>query len=153
MSVPNTTTFSLQDVVNEIVPETNDLVNCFDNAFESSFDPLYKGNKDNLLNFRNYRSPYIVLSYDSLTFDGLGDPCISGTINVTSNTTWTATSSKTFITLDPTSGSGNDVIDITCSSNPNPAIRTAVITVKNVSLYAVEDTCNVSQSASGGACD
>lgn len=54
MGVPNTNTFTLQDVVDEINPTTDDLAQCFTNAIAYKFDPLYEGNKDNLLNFRNY---------------------------------------------------------------------------------------------------
>ncbi len=54
MAVPNTNTFSLQDVVDEINPTTDDLVDCFADAVASKFDPAYSGSKDNLLNFRNY---------------------------------------------------------------------------------------------------
>ena len=43
MAVPNTTTFTLQD-----------LVDCFADATSSSFDSNYSGSKNNLLNFRNY---------------------------------------------------------------------------------------------------
>lgn len=54
MAVPNTTTFSLQDVVDEVNPTTDDLVDCFADSTDAYFDSLYKGSKDNLYNFRNY---------------------------------------------------------------------------------------------------
>ena len=54
MAIPDTTTFSLQDVVTEINPTTDDLVDCFADAVSGSFDPSYSGSKNNLLNFRNY---------------------------------------------------------------------------------------------------
>ena len=56
MAVPNTTTFDLQDVVDEVNPSSNDLVACFAAANDDYFNPLYEGNKDNLLNFRDYGS-------------------------------------------------------------------------------------------------
>jgi len=57
LSVPNTTTFTLQDVVNVVVPTTNDLVDCFADAVTSKYDPLYDGPPlNNLLNFRNYNA-------------------------------------------------------------------------------------------------
>jgi len=55
-AVPNTTTFSLQDVVDIVQPAENSLAGCFNNAIESKFDPLYSGNKNELLNFRNYNN-------------------------------------------------------------------------------------------------
>ena len=54
MAVPNTTTFTLQDVVDEINPTTDDLVDCFADANASGFDATYEGSKNQLLNFRNY---------------------------------------------------------------------------------------------------
>lgn len=60
MAVPNTNTFSLQDVVDEVNPTTDDLVDCFAYAVASKFDSTYEGSKDRLSNFRNYDS-------DSLT--------------------------------------------------------------------------------------
>ncbi len=57
MAVPDTNTFSLQDVVDEftkVVPPPDDLVDCFANANANAFDPAYEGSKDRLSNFRNY---------------------------------------------------------------------------------------------------
>jgi len=54
MAVPNTTNFTLQDVVDEINPAADTLTNCFADAISSSFDSNYSGDKNNLLNFRNY---------------------------------------------------------------------------------------------------
>ena len=53
-NIPDTTTFTLQNVVDIITPTTNDLVDCFSDATDAFFDYNYKGDKDNLLNFRNY---------------------------------------------------------------------------------------------------
>ena len=54
MGVPNTATFELQDVVDEVNPTTDDLVDCFADAVASKFDSSYEGSKNQLLNFRNY---------------------------------------------------------------------------------------------------
>jgi len=54
MAIPDTNTFSLQDVVTEINPTTDDLVDCFADSVDGNFDVLYKGSKNQLLNFRNY---------------------------------------------------------------------------------------------------
>jgi hypothetical protein len=56
MAVPNTTTFSLQDVVNEVNPTTDDLEDCFADSIPAYFDPNYSGNTDSLYNFRNYNA-------------------------------------------------------------------------------------------------
>ena len=55
MGVPNTTTFTLQNVVDEIDNDDN-LVGCFNDATASYFDSSYEGSKNQLLNFRNYGS-------------------------------------------------------------------------------------------------
>ena len=57
MSVPNNTTFNLQQVTTEIYGDTNsgrNLDDCFDDAALNKFDISYRGNLDSLLNFRNY---------------------------------------------------------------------------------------------------
>jgi len=50
--VPDTNTFSLQDVVN--VVGGSSLSAAFTNSVDSYFDSTYKGSKNNLYNFRNY---------------------------------------------------------------------------------------------------
>ena len=56
MSVPNTTTFTFQDVTTEVYSDINvgrNLVSAFVDA-TGTFDPSYVGSKNQLLNFRNY---------------------------------------------------------------------------------------------------
>ena len=61
MAVPDTNTFTLQDVVNDLNPATDDLVACFAIAVMSYFDGNYNPNTygefNNLYNFRNYGPP------------------------------------------------------------------------------------------------
>ena len=53
--VPNTTTFTLADVVAAVLPSSNDLQECFDDAIDDAFDSTYgPGDKSNLLQFINY---------------------------------------------------------------------------------------------------
>jgi len=53
--VPNTTDFSLADVIAAVLPSSNDLQECFNDAVDDAFDSTYgPGNKSNLLQFRNY---------------------------------------------------------------------------------------------------
>lgn len=56
MAVPNTNTFSLQNVVTEIGlgGSKANLVDCFINANSSGFVSAYAGAKDRLSNFRGY---------------------------------------------------------------------------------------------------
>ncbi len=53
--VPNTTTFTLADVVAAVLPSKDDLQECFDDSVDGAFDSTYgPGDKSNLLQFRNY---------------------------------------------------------------------------------------------------
>jgi hypothetical protein len=65
-SVPDTTTFNLQNVTT--IVGVNNLSGCFTYAPDAYFDPAYKGYKNNLLNFRNYQEPYINCSPTSVVF-------------------------------------------------------------------------------------
>ena len=53
MGVPDTTTFTLQNVVDVVNPTTDDLVDCFSDASALKFDPAYSSNVG-MLKFRNY---------------------------------------------------------------------------------------------------
>ncbi len=53
-SVPDTDKFSLQDVVDVVNPKADNLTLCFNTSTSKYFDDKYVGNKDSLLNFRNY---------------------------------------------------------------------------------------------------
>lgn len=53
--VPNTTDFSLADVKAAVLPSSDDLQECFNDAVDDAFDSTYgPGDKSNLLQFRNY---------------------------------------------------------------------------------------------------
>ena len=55
MAVPDTNTFSLQDVVNEVNPTTNDLQDCINDAANGQYDSTYyTAPATSLLEFRNY---------------------------------------------------------------------------------------------------
>ena len=59
MAVPNTNTFTLQDVVNEINPTTDDLQDCINDAIEGNYDTNYFSSPaTSLLEFRNYGGAY-----------------------------------------------------------------------------------------------
>lgn len=70
MSVPDTTTFSLQDVINEINPTTDDLSDCVANAINGNYDPsYYTSPATSLLEFRNYGSVPVAWG-DSVIWNG-----------------------------------------------------------------------------------
>ncbi len=91
MGVPNTTTFTLQDVVTEVNPTTDDLNDCFSDADASYFNSAYEGSKNQLLNFRDYGSQNALTSFLSNT-SSPRNPC---TIT-SSNTTFYHNGSGTF---------------------------------------------------------
>jgi sugar lactone lactonase YvrE len=64
--VPNTETFSLQDIVDEVNPSSNDLNQCFIDAKADGFDPDYEENKDELDDFRNYCTPWYLHCFDNI---------------------------------------------------------------------------------------
>ncbi len=69
--VPDTASFSLQDVVDVIPGAQASLQDCFDDANADFFDPVYQGSKDSLLDFRNYGgSAEVWYSYDAGYGDG-----------------------------------------------------------------------------------
>mgnify|MGYP003660267232 FL=1 len=65
MAVPNTTTFTMDDVFDEV--GYLDLVTCFSNSVDSYFNPSYKGSKDRLSNFRDYKVTVTLTSFLSST--------------------------------------------------------------------------------------
>lgn len=60
--------------------------------------------------------------------------CLGGevSISVTSNTSWTASSSKNWATLSVSSGSGNGTITVTISKNTSLKADTAIVTLTTV---------------------
>ena len=71
MAVPDTTTFTLQDVVDEVNPTTDDLADCFTDANIFLFDPAYSSSVG-LLKFRNYNGGFRTAFSASTTSK---DPC------------------------------------------------------------------------------
>jgi len=54
IGVPNTTTFSLADVIAAVNPSSNDLQECFNDAVSNAFNATYDEDKDELDDFRDY---------------------------------------------------------------------------------------------------
>lgn len=107
MAVPNTTTFTLVNVCDELslTGSNRNLVQCFASAISGNFDPAYSGAKNNLLNFRNYgASGTISLSQSSINLGFSNTPVLVG---VTASAAWTTviTGSSGFFTISATSGS------------------------------------------------
>jgi len=79
MAVPDTTTFTLQNVVTEINPTTDDLADCFADAVAASFDSAYSGSKDRLSNFRNYGAVSLASFSTQTNPTTSGKPCGNST--------------------------------------------------------------------------
>ena len=70
------------------------------------------------------------VSPSSITIEGDGTSFYSKTFTVTTGVSWTASSSATWLTVSPASGTGNGTVTVTATPNPSStASRTAVITV------------------------
>ena len=76
--VPNTTDFTLADVIAAVLPSSNDLDECFTDAiagaFNTTYNPNSTGTNNNLLNFRDYGNDIAAqnLIYMAVTFT---NPC------------------------------------------------------------------------------
>jgi len=113
-TVPDTTTFSLQDVAN--VVGGSGLAESFANAVDVQFDPTYKGSKNNLLNFRNYdttRGGTYTLSINPTSRSGAGTFTV--TVTATAGNTWNASSGSYngWIHITGGSGTGNGSFSVT----------------------------------------
>ena len=68
----------------------------------------------------------LTVNPSSLSYTAAGE---SKTVTVTSNTSWTATSSANWLTVSPASGSNNGTITAVAAANTSSSQRTATITV------------------------
>lgn len=114
-SVPNTTTFTLQDVI-DVVGGTS-LTAAFANSTDAYFDASYKGSKNQLLNFRNYTVPTRSMTVSGVA--SVGDTCVGwsqgGTYYVTASEAWYCTTSNTPASNQgtyPTSGNAGSSIQV-----------------------------------------
>ncbi|WP_375587725.1 BACON domain-containing protein [Flagellimonas aurea] len=149
MAVPDTNTFSLNDVRVELgLGSTASLSACFNAAVETKFDDDYKGAKDRLSNFRNYGAfvPLLSVSPTSRTVSASSG---SFTVTVTSNTQWTVSESMSWITISGASGVNNDTFTVNYSTNSITQSRSGTITVTIVG-GGQSATINVTQSAATG---
>jgi len=102
--VPDTNTFSLQDVVNVVNPTTNDLQSCINDAIESYYDPTYyTPPATSLLEFRNYGAP--VETTETFTSSGTWT-CPTGVSNITAEVWGAGGSGGTGGAFNTTQGGG-----------------------------------------------
>ena len=72
----------------------------------------------------------------------------SKTVSVTSNTSWTATSSANWLTISPASGSNNGTITAVATANTSNSQRTTTITVSG---SGITRTISVTQAGTSGS--
>lgn len=149
MAVPDTTTFSLQDVVNAIgLQGLDSLQVCFDNANSSYFDPKYYVDGNDQLEFRNYGSHNLVESVSvSPSSYNAGNSGVSFTLNITVSpvgASWYILHPD-WITVNPLNGYGDGSTSVTVSYNDSGAVRTGTIRVYLDSNQLVHDNCVVDQ--------
>ena len=150
MAVPDTNSFTLQDVVDEVNPTTDDLVDCFNDADPAKFDATYEGSKDRLSNFRNYGAAPNSLSI-SPNSQGVGDSAGSFNLTITTNAAWSYSDDAIWLAPSSSSGVGNAVITISYSANGNVLSRTGTITITTTDgSPTLDDDCVVEQAGSGG---
>ncbi len=71
-----------EDILRLRQTPTDDLVDCFSDAIASYFNPAYEGNKDQLLNFRDYGSQNAFTAFLSNT-SSPRNPCSLTSSNAT----------------------------------------------------------------------
>jgi len=153
MAVPNTNTFSLNDVRNELgLGSTASLSACFAAASDSQFDATYKGAKDRLSNFRNYgATPFVPSLSISPGSKSVTSSANNFSIRVTSNTSWSVSDNASWVTFSPSSGSNNGSVSVSILANSGIG-RYATLTIGTT--YGgggnVTRSCIIEQSGSGG---
>ena len=108
------------------------------------YDVVYKVENGILIPQLN-SDPYLTVDKSSLSFDYSGS---SSTFSISSNVSWTVTSSATWCTVSPASGSNNGTVTVKVSENTTTADRSATITVTG---GGITRTISVTQGHNSGA--
>lgn len=151
MAVPNTTSFTFQDVTTEIYGDTNagrNLSSAFTDSDAAKFDPAY-GSKTmspkTLLGFRNYGAVTYYFSVDQDLFN-LDNTAQDIYINITTNYTSLSmsVSEPTWSSVSPTTGSGDTMLTVHVDANPGPGDR---VTFVSIDYGAGTKDCRINQAA------
>lgn len=153
MSVPNTNNFSLQDVIDEINPSSNDLATCFAEAIDSGFDSAYEGSKNSLLNFRNYTHQVKTITWtlvsnmptnnwkggfidssQALIVSNNGTNRLAKTFDGTNWTSQALSTSAGFTTLTPLGNSSSNYVAIPANSNTGARSTNSSSSWSNISI-------------------
>jgi hypothetical protein len=147
--VPDTTTFTLQDVTNEIYGNTNsgkNLVDCFEDAAAAGFDPSYEGSKNSLLNFRNYD-----LITESFSFTTTENGVISvypeNNVNDHLDLTWVSTgsvvSSGSTNTINLTGNTTSTTVTVMVYFRPNQIFGSLSLSSKSITSFDVSSNSDL----------
>jgi hypothetical protein len=149
-TVPDTNTFTLDNVRFAVGAGYVTLADCFAYADPTYFDPNYSGSKNSLLNFRNYHPPVgASLSIDNQLVEFNTTPVnaicygYSRTINVTCSGSWNVTRSDIWFNCSPVGGTGNGSVLVTCQKGVSG--RSGTLTF--ASSGAPSQVCTVAQDA------
>ena len=85
---------------------------------------------------------YANVDRDNINF---GSDSGTTTINISSNVSWTATTDDSWLTFNPTSGSGSTVLSISAAANTSTESRTGYIYIRKTSNNALLHTITVKQ--------
>lgn len=120
---------SLTDVIAEITGLQSSLQDCVDDSNSDGFNISYGTPPiTSLAEFRGYNHTLGTISASPTTFNVLSTAS-SVNVSITSNTTWTFTSSVAWLSVSGASGSGNDSsVSINVSSNGSASSRFGTIT-------------------------
>jgi hypothetical protein len=158
MGVPDTNTFTLQDVVDEVNPSSPSLRTCFDqsdpnyfdnNYIPSGFDPhSYDKTGYRLSYFRNYGShnaASISISPNNYSAAQHGET-FGLDIDVSpAGASWTVTTDVSWISISPSSGSGDyNGVNIEVSGNWTGFQRFGSVTV-SLDNYSYSASCFIDQ--------
>ena len=137
MAVPNTNTFSLNDVRVELgLGTTASLIDCISNASASGYGPAYyTAPATSLLEFRNYSEPIVAgntLKVTPTTID-TDASASSNNISVTSNTTWAVTEGLSWVSISGAANTGNDTFTLSILINNTGSPRSGDVTVSTTS--------------------
>lgn len=150
MAIPNTNTFSLSQVYEEVGIVSGGLSGCFFNSINEYFNPFYEGNKDRLSNFRDYGSHNYTssttndmsVSTNALLFSNEGG---SKTVTVTTY----PDANDYFVASKPswiTTSISGDTLTITASLNSS-SYRTGTVTVEHNDDNTVTKDISVEQES------
>lgn len=76
----------------------------------------------------------------------------TGTLSVTSNTSWTASDDQAWLTVAPASGSNNGTITVTAQQNTGAAARSAIVSVSATGVATQTATVTQDGTGGGGTC-